>query len=195
MNKFGVLYLAPDLKAFYEKDIVEGKKSALFALCYNLQTHSTLNGQLVKFFAHNFKDENLMIGAITKNNKNKMLKVCQRDFPGNDLENLIIQCKKYDESEHVFDVMHRAGQLLATHNPAYLFVVYKKEPEQNSLCTKFTLEELMPEHIKIVFINIGDFYGLDLEIFIENKKGDIIDLKDKEFNRCYSKIKSELEID
>ena len=187
MNKFGVIAVAPELKSLYSKYFTP-KKSVLFALCYDLKKEIRLNVELIKLFGSTLNASNARLGALCKNNKAKTMQLCERDLPGLDMENLIMQGKTGDDNESLMDVMHRAIDMIAAAPSSYLVIIYKKEPENISTGNISSVQCVLPKELKLVFVNLGDFCGLDLEIFIENNIGKFIDLKGKEFASCISQL-------
>ncbi|OMJ95789.1 hypothetical protein SteCoe_680 [Stentor coeruleus] len=200
MSKFGIISLAPDLKVLYDKYLYE-KKSVLFCLGYELKNNSPINNQLVSFFNTTFENVDIKIGALTKNSKNKIMNIHERDFPGMDMENIIIQSKGFDDNENLIDLMHRGIDLLLGGSDviqgrqSYMVVIYKKENEQSGIGNLSTLQDVFPKGLKVIFVNCADMYGLDFEIFIENNDGVMIDLKGKDFSSSLSQIKAALDLE
>ncbi|OMJ88058.1 hypothetical protein SteCoe_10040 [Stentor coeruleus] len=200
MSKFGIISLAPDLKNLYDKYLCE-KKSVLFCLAYELKNNSPINNQLVSFFNSAFENTDIKLGAITKNCKNKIMNLHERDFPGMDMENIIIQSKSFDDNENLIDLMHRGIDLLLGGSDviqgrqSYIVVIYKKEDEQSGIGNLSTLQDVFPKGLKVIFVNCEDMYGLDFEIFIENNDGVMIDLKGKDFSSSLSQIKAAIDIE
>lgn len=200
MSKFGIISLAPDLKNLYDKYLCE-KKSVLFCLAYDLKSNSPINNQLINFFNSTFENIDIKLGAITKNCKIKIMNIHERDFPGMDMENIIIQSKSSDDNENLIDLMHRGIDLLLGGSDviqgkqSYMVVIYKKEIEQSGIGNLSTLQDVFPKGLKVIFVNCADMYGLDFEIFIENNDGVMIDLKGKDFSSSLSQIRAALELE
>ena len=189
INKFGVISLTPDLEKLYEKYYCD-KKSVVFAIGFNLQRNSILCSQLVDYFTKFLTNLDIKIAAISKNNKTKIMDLHERDFPGMDLENLILQSKAGEDNEHLVDMLHRGIEMFTGISDGVLVVFYKKENEGNSIGTLATLQDVVPKGLKIVLVNIGESFGLDLEIFIENNDGDLMVTKESDFSESLIKIKN-----
>lgn len=178
--KFGIINLTPDLKELYNRHFDE-KKTIVFALCYDVKTQGKLNIELVRFISDCLNKGDTKIGAVCRNSKSKSMDTCVRDLPGLDLENFILQCKSYDDCESLIDVMHRGIDMIPPLQNTYLAVISMKEREDVDIGTLSSMQCVIPKDLKIVFLNLGKFCGLDMEIFIEDNDGDLIDAKNREF--------------
>lgn len=141
----------------------------------------------------NIINESMRFGAISKNNVDKVLEVIERDFPRLDLENLIIQTRGFNSSENLMDSIGRAADLInlvetSKDEVNVLIVFYKKSKEIQGLLNIDTLAAKLNENTKILFVNVGDTIGLDLEVFIENQEGEILKVDD--LSRCEEQVRS-----
>jgi hypothetical protein len=145
-------------------------------------------------FVQTIIDENSRLGAISKNNVDKVLDVIERDFPPLDMENFIIQSRNLNHQEHLFDSLGRAADLLNTlenynEEKNFLIVFFKKSREIPSLLTMQGIEPKIGKNTKIIFVSFGEIFSLDLEIFIEDLDGERILVEERSFHSCEEEIK------
>ena len=186
MKKMGVIPVAPDLEGLHSR-YFERKKSILFALCYDVRREVRLNVEVVEVFGKTLKAANARIGALCKNEIRRKMAVCERDRPGEDLENLVRQAS-VDDNEGLMDVMHRAIDMIDNAQSSFLVILYKKEEGDRSIGTISSVQGALSKEMKIIFVNLGESCGVDVESFIDQSDGNFIDLKGKEFSSCLSDI-------
>jgi hypothetical protein len=164
------------------------KKSVVFLLSYDLYSNPQISNQIVKYFNLNLNNTDMKIAVIAKNNKLRYMDLYERDFPGMDLENLIIQSQTGDDNENFIDLMHKAIDILVGNKDSNIVVFHEASSEKPAVGSLKTLQELMTPNIKLLFVNFGVMEGLDIEIFLENNNATFLNLKDKPFSECFTEL-------
>ena len=193
MCKFGIITLTPELNVLYENYHIR-KKSIIFALCYDLINNGSTSNNIVEFVNSSLRGPEIKFGAVTKQSKIKNMELSERDYPGMDLESLIIQCKNHSDDENYIDVIHRVVYGQKFPESSYLVVFYKKESEIKNIATLQNLADIFPVTLKLVFINLTDFVANDLLIFIENTDGELIDIRNQDVTNSFSKLRINLKL-
>lgn len=190
--------IADELNRMYS-DSCKVKKNILVCLAYELRTNSGLSADIIRLFNSIFRSEDCRIGVITKNSKLKSMNLCCRDFPGYDLENLVIHCKSSEDNENLIDTMSRGIEILNDFNDFQvseniLFVFYKKENEIPSVSNLDMLGLKIDKRIRTVFVNFGEIYSKELKILLENNEGEIVECKNRDLSKCEKTIMQLLRI-
>ena len=104
MEKFGLLKDTPELKEMYS-NINSAENSIMIILSYDLYTYPNLSEDVINFVERKFKTK-WKIGAVTLNpNAEMRMQVIQRDLPGRDIENMVLNCKIETLKESVYDLL------------------------------------------------------------------------------------------
>lgn len=190
--------LVPELSNLHQS-IISPKKNIIIILGYDLRNNPKLSTQLTKLTSDLFTNANVRVGGISRNSRLKTMQLCERDFPGLDLENLMIQCKNGEENENLIDSMHRAIEILSQSNadqssPAHLVIIYKKDSDSPAIGNLETLASKLQKNIEILFLAFSEAYSLEFEIFLENNHGEVLDCKDKDLFIHDDKIRKLLKI-
>ena len=183
-KKFGLIGMTAELESLY-LDSRKPLKNIVVCLSYDLRSNVSINTQVVSMFSSITENWKFRLGALAKNNKIKTMPLCTRDFPGYDLENLVIQCKNSEDNENLIDTMHRGIEALNEFSggqvsESILLVFYRKESEVPSVGDERTLAMKMDNTLKTIFVNFGESYSSDFEIFLENNRGEKVDCKNKD---------------
>lgn len=191
-KKFGLIGLTAELESLYIESS-KPKKNIVVCLSYDLKSNVSINAQIVNMFSSITENGRFRLGAITKNNKVKTMPLCSRDFPGYDLENLIIQCKNSEGNENLIDTMHRGIEVLNEFSggqvsESILLVFYRKESEVPSVGNENTLSMKMDNRVRIIFVNFGEAYSIDFESLLDNNRGEKVECKNKDLKNLQHTI-------
>jgi hypothetical protein len=200
-NRFGLGEVVPELKYLHEK-LERPKINVMMCLAYDIKNNSKLNLQLTKLSSALFTHDALRFGAVTKNSRVKFMQLCERDFPGLDLENLMIQSKNSDDNESLIDLMHRGLEQFTFFTDdkttaSRLIVFYKKDldlPQPPPVGNLETLASKISEKVEILFLSLGETYSLDFEIFLENNHGEFLDCKEIDLVSLEEKMRRMLKL-
>ena len=190
--------LVPELTSLHQS-MTSPKKNIIVILGYDLRTNPKLSTQLTKLTSSLFTGSNVRVGGISRNSRLKTMQLCERDFPGLDLENLMIQCKNGEDNENLIDSMHRAIEMINQSNAdlsaqTHFIVLYKKDSDSPAIGSLETLASKLQKNIEIMLLALGEAYSLEFEIFLENNLGEVLDCKDKDLLAHEEKIRKLLKI-
>lgn len=186
------MLLVNDMQQLY-KSLSIKRDNYMFGLAFDLNANEVLALYIIKFTRKLFNGKNHRFGAINKNLIKKNLELYERDFPDMDLENLIIQSRQGQDNEYLIDLMVRGHEILNQFDEqgvenTYFIIFYKKEKENFGFCGLEELASKITENVKIIFVNFGEIFRLDFEIFIENVNGESIEANESEFYKCEEMI-------
>ena len=128
--------------------------SLVIVMAYDLYTNQKLSEDLINFVEGKLRKK-WKIGASTLNPDQKLkMKVCARDMPDRDLENLILAAKEDTKKDSIYDVMINSMSYFEDdndHSKRTMLVVIC-ELAGNGCCTASDLQLLSENGIKLLVL-------------------------------------------